>query len=215
MRTLLLCLVLAATAVAQINPLRPYFGTGAALMPQTASAATPAPTINSPLTQTATSAVQMQTTVNVATLPGLTIGVGATWNRGQQNAAATDVTVAIRLSATSNIYSWTDVMTPVVLHNATGAPIASTVTTGAGWVVAQNKTGSVNVVLIGQAGFTVSTAGTSPAFMGSIGVPVKLGSAGMYVMPYFKAGSPTLGTNGAVASFILQPGIQFMYGMGK
>jgi hypothetical protein len=180
---------------------------------QTAPAPATAPTVASPLTQS-TSVVIGTTNVNTSALPGITLGVGGVWNRGQADPFGIDTTLSIRLNAASNIYSWTDVLTPYNSAHAPG-PIYSTVTTGAAWVVAQNKTGSVSLVLIGQAGFSTSTAGTSPAFTGSVGAAFKLGKSNTYVFPYFKAAAPTLGASGAVASFIMQPGVQFLYGFGK
>ena len=189
---------------------------------QTATTVTPpvtaTPTVTTPISQTVTSAAALATTtVNTSALPGITLGVGPAWNRGNTNAVAVDTTLAIRLSATSNVYSWTDITTPVVSPKATttGGPVLSTVTTGAAWVVAQNTTGSVSLILIGQAGFSTSTVGTSPAFTGSVAAAFKLGKSNVYALPYFKAGSPTLGTSGTVAAFVMQPGVQLMYGWGK
>jgi hypothetical protein len=187
----------------------------AAAAPAPANAAIPA---NSPLstTVTQTQQIQLQTTVNTANLPGITVGVGPAWNRGAANPYAVDTTVAVRLGAASNTYSWTDITTPVVQPGTTqSAPVQSSVTTGLGYVLAQNKSGSVSLIGIGQTGFAVSSGGVSPSFTGSLAAAFKLGSHNIWAIPYFKAGNASLGSNGSVASFVMQPGVQFVVGLGK
>lgn len=184
--------------------------------PTTTAPTTPQPTttVTGPMSTTVTSPVQLSgTDVNVSSLPSIAVGSGAVWNRGNSQAVAVDTTLAIRLSPTSNVYSWTDMTTPYVAHN-TGAPVASTVTTGLGYVVAQNKSGTVALVAIVQAGVSSSTAGVSPAFTGSLAAAFRLWKTNVYVIPYFKASNPMIGSTGSVASFIAQPGMQAVYTFG-
>ena len=169
--------------------------------------------VSAPLSTTTPAQIQT-TTVNTSALPGITVGVGGAWNRGQADPLAVDVTLGIRFSPTSNVYSWTDFSTPYAPGNKAG-PVVTTATTGLGYVLAQSKKSTASLMAIVQTGITATTTGVSPTFTGTMAAPFKLPGANVWVMPYFKAGSPTLGTNGAVASFVMQPGVQILYGFGK
>lgn len=187
---------------------------GQATTQATTPPAAPSPTVATPLSTTVTTPVQISGTgVDVAGLPGITIGIGPAWDRGSANAEAVDTTIAFHLK--DNLYSWTDITTPVVRQSpAPNTPIPSTVTTGVCYAVAQSGSGSVTLLTCLQTGFSSSPAGATPVFTGNVAAAFRLGKKPIYIMPYFKAGSPTLGTNGAVASFILQPGAQLLYSFG-
>ena len=159
------------------------------------------------------------TSVNTAALPGITVGVGPAWNRGAANPYAVDITIGIRLGATSNLFSWTDITTSIVTAGSQSAPVLSSVTTGIAYVLAQNKSGSISLLGIGQTrGLPTATSnasGLSPSFTGSLAAAFKLGKSPVYVIPYFKAGNASLGSNGSVANFLIEPGIQVVVGLGK
>jgi hypothetical protein len=154
--------------------------------------------------------------VNTDALPAMTVGIGPSWTRGDVHAASADVDVAFRLGNT-NAYSWSTISTPVATVPAGSQPLASTVTTGAGYVIAQSAGGAVSFVAIGQAGINQvqATSTTSLAVTGSAALALRLGKTNLYVMPYMKASNPQKGTDGALVSAILQPGIMLVYGFGR
>lgn len=151
-------------------------------------------------------------TVNAAALPSLTIGVGPSWTRGSAYAANADVDIAVRVG-TSNWYSWSTISTPITAVPVGGAPILSTITTGGAWVAAQSASGAVSLITIVQAGLSAS-ATASLAFTGSVGVAFRMGKKPIYVMPYAKASNASVGTSGALATAVFQPGVMILYGFG-
>jgi hypothetical protein len=157
----------------------------------------------------------VNTTVNSAALPSITMGAGPSWTRGAANPFALDVDVALHIGS-GNWYSWSTVSTPIAWPNTSGSPQVSTITTGGAWVAAQNTSGLVSLITIVQAGFTTvqATSTTAPAFTGSIGVALRLGKTHAYLMPYAKASNPQTGTNGSLATAIFQPGMMVLYGFG-
>ena len=157
----------------------------------------------------------VNTTVNSAALPSITMGAGPTWTRGSTYPLSADVDVAIHVG-TGNWYSWSTVSTPVATVSAGSAPLASTITTGGAWIAAQSPTGSVSLITIVQAGFSTvqATSTTAPAFTGSIGVAFKLGKKPIWIMPYAKASNASTGTGGALATAVFQPGVMVLYGFG-
>lgn len=151
------------------------------------------------------------------TLPSMLFGGGTSWNRGNSYPYAANNHIAIRIGS-SSWYSWTEVATPVATVAPGSSPLPSTLTTGGAWVAAQNSTGSVSLVNIVQAGFSTvqATSTTAPAFTCSFGVAIRLGKTNIFAFPYIKAGNAaTGGSNGALATFIVQPGISILYGFGK
>ena len=152
------------------------------------------------------------TTVNTTALPSLTVAAGPSWTRGSAYTANADVDIAVRLGS-SSWYSWSTISTPVTAISVTGTPVVSTISTGGAWVAAQSSSGSVSLVTIVQAGLSAS-ATTSLAFTGSIGVAFRLGKKPVYIMPYAKASNASIGTSGALATAIFQPGVMVLYGFG-
>jgi len=143
----------------------------------------------------------------------MTVGSGISWTRGDVHAVSADVDVAVRISS-SNVYSWSTISTPVAPVPKGAPPLASTVTTGLGYVAARTNSGSVSLVTIVQGGFNSiqATGTTSPAFTGSVGLAFRLGKGNMYAMPYIKASNPQRGTDGSLVSAVLQPGVMFIFG---
>jgi hypothetical protein len=155
-------------------------------------------------------------TVNAAALPSYTIGAGSSWTRGGTSPASFDTTFAIHVGQ-GQWYSWTDVSTPIKTTAPGAQPVASTITTGGGWIPAQSASGSVSLIVIVQAGFSTLQANSTvaPAFTGSVGVAFRLGKSHVYLMPYAKASNATTSTtSGALATAVFQPGVQVLYGFG-
>lgn len=156
--------------------------------------------------------------VATSSLPSYTFGAGPSWTRGGSSPYSFDTMVGIHVGQTQ-WYSWTDISTPFTLPAVPGAPpVASTITTGGAWIPVQSASGSVSLVFIVQAGFTMvqATSTASPAFTGSIGAAFRLGKSHVYLMPYAKASNAsTTSTSGALATAVFQPGVQIMYGFGK
>ena len=149
-------------------------------------------------------------------LPPYVIGAGAALDRSTGNQITADVTAAVLLKNTS-FFWWSNIDTP--LHRGVaGQPTPSTITTGGAWVAA--STSRLSLVFIMMAGFSIadtqsSAAGitsVTPAFAGSIGVPIRIGTGPWAVMPYIKAlataATPTP-TNGV--STIISPGLEVQY----
>lgn len=153
--------------------------------------------------------------VDPANLPQITVGVGPSWTRGAAQSASADIDVAIRLGQ-SNIYSWSTVSTPVAKVPAGAPPLASTIATGLAYIAARNPTGSIALVTIAQGGISSAqpSGPVSPAFTGSVGVAFRIGKRDLYVMPYARASNPQRGTDGALISTVLQPGVMLIYGFG-
>lgn len=167
--------------------------------------------------QTAPVVMAPTSTVNAAALPSYTIGFGPSWDRGAAYPYSADVTLALHVGQ-SQWYSWSTVSTPIAPANTSTGPIASTITTGGAWIPVQSATGSISLVTIVQAGFSTVQANSTvaPAFTGSVGLAIHVGTGGWYLFPYAKAGNAsTSSTSGALATVVLQPGLQFMYGFSK
>lgn len=150
------------------------------------------------------------------TLPQITVGVGPSWTRGDVHAASADVDIAVKLGG-SNAYSWSTISTPVAKVPAGSPPLASTITTGAAYVVARSTDGRVSLLVIGQGGLNSipATGANSFAVTGSAGLPIRIKKkGGLYFMPYAKASKPTRGTDGALVSTVLQFGGMLIYGFG-
>lgn len=150
-----------------------------------------------------------------STLPAITVGIGPSWTRGELHVASADVDVAVRL-ANTNAYSWSTLSTPVASVPAGAPPLASTITTGVAYIPARSLNGGVSLVTIGQGGINSvqPTGSTSLAVTGSVGVAIRLAKSNLYLMPYLKASKPQKGTDGALVSAIMQPGIMLIYGFG-
>ena len=164
--------------------------------------------------------------VATSSLPAYTIGAGPSWTRGGTTPFALDTTVGIHIGQTQ-WYSWTNVSTPITTPCVSTAtvpcppssalPVASSITTGGAWVPIQNATGSVSLLFIIQAGFSSiqATSTVAPAFTGSFGVAFRIKTSHVYVMPYVKlSNASTSATSGALATAVVQPGMQVVYGFG-
>lgn len=149
-------------------------------------------------------------------LPSPLLGLGPTWQRGANNPYAVDVNIAIRAGQT-RFYSYSTVTTPIVRPKAGALPVTSSMTTGGGYVAFQSAGGSVSLVIIAQAGFSGVQIGSTvaPTFTGSLAVPIRL-SKRLYLMPFARAtNASTSTTSGALATAVLQPGVQLLYSLGK
>jgi hypothetical protein len=164
--------------------------------------------------------------IAIASLPAYTVGAGPSWTRGGATPFAFDTTIGIHIGQTQ-WYSWTDISTPIATPCVagvtltcplnTGLPVPSTITTGGAWIPIQSATGSVSLVFIIQAGFSTieATSTVSPTFTGSFAIPIRIRKSHVYIMPYVKLSSAsTSATSGAVATGVLQPGVQAVYGFG-
>jgi len=151
----------------------------------------------------------------VDTLPAHLIGFGPTWNRGANNPYSADLNFAVRVG-TTKFYSYTSVATPISFQIA-GQPVASSITTGGAYVAVQSASGAVSLVFIAQAGFSSlqQTSTIAPQFSGSVGVDFRIGKSPVHVMPFAKAANAsTSATSGALATAVLQPGIQVLFSFG-
>ncbi len=171
-----------------------------------------------PLLFLAMSASAQTPAVGVATsseLPQITVGVGPSWTRGDVHAISADVDVAVKLGST-NVYSWSTISTPVATVAKGSPPLASTITSGVAYIAARSSGGGVSLVTIAQGGFTAvqATQSIQPAFTGSVGLALRFGRSNLYLMPYVRASNPQRGTDGALVSAILQPGMMLIYGFG-
>lgn len=159
---------------------------------------------------------QPQPTPAVATsdMPDYAVGVGTAWNRGaSSNPYSVDTSIAIHLGKTSQWYSWTNISTPVVAPTS-ASPVASTITTGLGWIPIRSANGHVSLVFLLQGGITtVQASSVSPSFTGSLGVDFRLSQA-VHVMPFVRAANATTGSGGALATAVMQPGVQLFYTFG-
>lgn len=159
---------------------------------------------------------QDQAAAGAAPLPQITVGIGPSWTRGDVHAASANVNVAVRLGSTS-AFSWSTISTPVATVPAGAAPLASTFTTGLGYVAARSPSGSVSLLTLVQTGLNQvqSTGSTSLAITGSAGLAVRIRKTNLYLMPYIRASKPEKGTDGSLVSAIMQPGLMLIYGFGK
>jgi hypothetical protein len=173
-----------------------------------------------------TAATPATPSVAIASLPAYTIGAGPSWTRGGTTPYALDVTVGVHVGQ-SQWYSWTDISTPIVTPcvstlavicpPSNALPVPSTITTGGAWVPVQSASGSVSLLFIIQAGFSniVATSTIAPAFSGSFGVAFRLGASHVYILPYVKlSNASTSATSGALATAVLQPSVQIVFGFG-
>lgn len=151
-----------------------------------------------------------------AQLPSTAVGAGTSWQRGATYPASGDFTFAQRIGA-SNWYSWTTGSTPVATVPKGSAPLATTFTTGGAWIAAQSTSGFVALLTIVQVGFSTvqATSTTAPVFSGSLALAIRpWASKRVWIVPYARIANPAAGTGGALASGILQPGLQVVYGFG-
>lgn len=147
------------------------------------------------------------------TLPQITVGVGPSWTRGDVHTASADVDIAVRLGST-NAYSWSTLSTPIARVPAGAPALASTVTTGAAYIIARSASGRISLLAIAQAGINSTPSSASLAVTGSAGMPIRLWRSNLYLMPYLKASKPERGTDGNLISAIVQPGVMLVYGFG-
>ena len=157
-------------------------------------------------------------TVNSASLPSQVVGGGTSWQRGNAYPVSGDFTFALRVGS-SNWYSWTEGSTPIatVPAGSTQGPLATSFTTGGAWAAAQSGSGKVTLLVLVQVGFSTvqATSTTAPAFSGSMGVAIRPWlSRPLWIVPFIKAANPTAGSSGALATAIIQPGVQLLWGFG-
>lgn len=147
--------------------------------------------------------------------PSQTVGVGTAWNRGSNYPATMNTTIGVRIGSTK-AYSWTDISTPIAKTPAGSQPLPSSITTGMAYIVAANANQSVSLLAIVQGGFSSISpgGGITPSISGSFGVAFRPWKAHVWIMPYVKAANPTMGTNGAVATAVMQPGVSVFFGFG-
>jgi len=147
---------------------------------------------------------QTPPTVNPSALPSYMVGTGVEWNRYAAYPFGNVTSLAVRLG-TSNLYSWSTADTPIT---ATTPPQASALRTGAAYIAAQSPTGSVFLVLLGQAGLATTGNTTAAAFSGGVAVAIRVKKTHWYLMPCFRAtGTSTTSTQPV-------PEIQAWYSFG-
>ncbi len=149
-------------------------------------------------------------------LPDYTVGTGGSWLRGATYPLNNDTSFAIRLG-TSNWFSWTDIVTPIVKAPTGAAPVPSTITTGATYLLACNGSYSVCLMVTALGGVAAAGGGTAvaPAFTGQLGAWFRIGQH-IYITPQAKVSNAAYSpTSGALATAVFSPEVQISYGFTK
>jgi hypothetical protein len=96
-------------------------------------------------------------------------------------------------------------------------PLYPPFTTGGAWIAAQSQRAAL--LFIVQAGFSANTAAStvSPAFAGSLALALRPSlKLPVWIMPLVRAANTSAGSStGALATAVLQPGAQLVFGFGS
>lgn len=144
--------------------------------------------------------------VPTSNLPDYLIGTGVAWNRGTAYPLSNVTTIGVRIGA-SNIFSWSTLDTPVA-PTPTGAPVPSSVRTGAAFVAAQTATGSAFLFFLGDIGLSTTPSASAAGYSAGAGVAIRIKRTHWYVMPLYRL----VGTVGSATTAV--PEVMAAYTFG-
>ena len=146
-------------------------------------------------------------TVEASSLPSYFASAGGEYNRYATDHGGIDISFGIRIG-TTGVFSYTTIDTALVKTPSGGAPLPSSVRTGAASVVAQSSNGAVSLFICGQAGVSATAGSTSATLSGCLGIPIRFGKTHLYAMPMLRI------ANATSAGVQVVPEVQLLYGFG-